>query len=384
MIKYAYHLFLGLLFSGILITGCGETNADKLSKTAAPLPRLKNTFSAAFTIGAALNEAQILGTDTIGTKLIKKEFSTITPENNMKWMYIHPTVDSFNFSITDQYVELGRKNNMHVVGHALLWHSQIAEYMNEVKDSATMAAYIDDHIRKIAGHYKGSIDAWDVVNEALNEDGSLRESNFLKVMGPAYIEQAFRTAAEVDPEADLIYNDYNMWKPEKRAGAVKLVKNLQDKGIKVDGIGLQAHWSLVGPDLKDVENSILAYSALGVKVMFTELDVTALPNPWDLEGAEVSQNFEGSPFMDPYPDGLPDSMQVKLANRYADIFNLFLKHQDKISRVTFWGVNDGGSWLNDWPIKNRTNHPLFFDRNYLPKPVYYKVMDLITDTKSSK
>lgn len=383
MLKYYLYL-LGFLLPILFLANCGDPTAKTPLESASTIPSLKTNFRAAFTIGAALNEAQILETDKPGIALIKKEFSTITPENNMKWMYIHPTVDSFNFSITDQYVNLGNKNNMHVVGHALLWHSQIGEYMNEVKDSATMAGYIDDHIRKVAGHYKGKIDAWDVVNEALNEDGSLRESNFLKVMGPAYLEQAFRTAAEVDPNADLIYNDYNMWKPEKRAGAVKLVKNLQDKGIKVDGIGMQAHWSLVGPDLKDVENSILAYSELGVKVMFTELDVTALPNPWDLEGAEISQNFEGSPFMDPYTDGLPDSMQVKLADRYHDIFKLFLKHQDKISRVTFWGVNDGGSWLNNWPIENRTNHPLFFDRNYLPKPAYHKVMDLFLATKSTK
>ncbi len=373
--RFYFHL-LGIILTSLFFTNCGETNADTPLVPTDTIPRLKTNFTNAFTIGAALNEAQILETDQVGASLIKKEFNTITPENNMKWMYIHPTLDSFNFSICDQYVEFGRKNNMHIVGHALLWHSQIAEYMNEVKDSALMASYIDQHIRKVAGHYKGKIDTWDVVNEALNEDGTFRESNFFKVMGPSYLEQAFRTAAEVDPTATLIYNDYNMWKPEKRAGAVKLVKNLQEKGIKIDGVGMQAHWSLIGPDLKDVENSILAYAELGVKVMFTELDVTALPNPWELEGAEVSQNFEGSPFMDPYPDGLPDSMQVKLAERYSDIFNLFLKHQDKISRVTFWGVNDGGSWLNNWPIENRTNHPLFFDRNYLPKPAYHKVMNL--------
>ena len=131
-------------------------------------------------------------------------------------------------------------------------------------------------------------------------------------------------------------------------------------------MGIQGHWSIKGLPLEDIEQSILEYSALGIKVMFTEVDITVLPNPWDLQGADVNQNFEGSPMMNPYPESLPDSIQVALADEYGKLFNLFLKHKDKISRVTFWGISDANSWLNGWPIKGRTNYPLLFDRNYLP------------------
>ncbi|MFK7906356.1 MAG: endo-1,4-beta-xylanase [Chitinophagales bacterium] len=375
-LQYCF-LSLWLVFN---LCSCSDApKTDPPKDTSTEVPSLKSAFAGDFYIGAAVNDGHINQTDTAGLTIIEAEFNTITPENIMKWMYIHPAVDSFYFDMADKYIALGKKNNMHIVGHTLLWHSQIAEWMNEVKDSAVMANHIENHINTIAGHFKGKIDTWDVVNEALNEDGSFRESSFLKVMGESYIEHAFKLAAAADPNAELIYNDYNLWKPEKRAGVVRLVKNLQEKGIKIDGVGMQAHWSLIGPGIEDIENSILAYSALGVKVMFTELDVTALPNPWDLEGAEISQNYDkykGDPVLNPFPSELPDSMQVKLAERYEDIFKLFLKHEDKISRVTFWGVNDGQSWLNGWPIEERTNYPLFFDRKFKRKMAYGRVMNL--------
>jgi endo-1,4-beta-xylanase len=155
-----------------------------------------------------------------------------------------------------------------------------------------------------------------------------------------------------------------------------MLNRMRAQGARIDGVGMQAHYSIVGPTIDTIEQAIEAYAEAGYKVMMTELDVTVLPNPWDLEGAEVSQNFENSPFMNPYPESLPDSMQTVLANRYEDLFKLYLKHADKISRVTFWGVNDGHSWLNGWPIKDRTNYPLLFDREYAPKPAYERVMSL--------
>ena len=159
-----------------------------------------------------------------------------------------------------------------------------------------------------------------------------------------------------------------------------MVKRLQANGTKINAIGAQAHWRLNSPSLDEIEQIILHISELGVEVMFTELDITVLPNPWELVGAEVTQNFskfEGDPKMDPYPKGLPKSVEKQLAKRYEDIFKLFVKHQDKISRVTFWGVMDKHSWLNDWPIKGRTNYPLLFDRNYQPKKAYNKLINLI-------
>lgn len=362
------------------ITSCQQ----KVNPPESVVPTLQNTFQNDFLIGVAVGAQHITGTDSLGRSVVDREFNTLTPENVMKWESLHPIRDSFTFDLADAYVDWAEKNNRHVVGHALVWHSQIGAYMNEVKDSTLMAQYLADHINAVAGRYKGRIDAWDVVNEGFNEDGTFRESNFYNVMGENYLATAFKLAAAADPDALLIYNDYNLWKPEKRAGVVRFVKNLQKQGIKIDAIGLQGHYSLVGPDIKDVENSIKAFAELGVQVMFTELDVTALPNPWELEGAEVSQNYENSPTLDPYTKEFPDSMQVKLANRYGDLFSLFLKHKDKVSRVTFWGVNDGHTWLNGWPIKDRTNHPLFFDRDYQKKPVYEHIISLRTEEKKQQ
>ena len=368
-----------LLLTLILVFSCQSKKEEEKEKKDVEVVTLKSSFLNDFYVGAALNDGHIDGSDTLGIELVKNQFNTITPENKMKWMYIHPQRDRFYFDTSDKYVALGQNNNMHVVGHALVWHSQLADWMNQVQDSAEMAMVFKKHISTIVSHYKGKIDAWDVVNEALNEDGTLRESNFYKVMGDSYLELAFKEAAKADPDAELIYNDYNLWKPEKRAGVVRLVKRLQESGAKIDGVGMQAHLNLLGPSIEDIENSIIAYSELGIKVMFTELDVTVLPNPWDLNGVAVEQSyeqFEGDPTMNPYPNGVPDSVQTKLAERYEDIFELFLKHKDKISRVTFWGVQDGQSWLNGWPINGRTNHPLLFDREYLPKKAFKAVIDL--------
>jgi endo-1,4-beta-xylanase len=299
-------------------------------------------------------------------------------------MFVQPYPNSFNFTVADKYVNIGIKNKMHIVGHALVWHSQLADFMQNVKSKAEMNKHFENHINTVVSRYKGKIDAWDVVNEAFNEDGSFRESVFYKFLGKNYIEKAFKLANEIDPNADLIYNDYNLYKKEKRDGVIQMVKQMQSKGIKIDGIGVQAHWSLNQPSLNEIEQIIFDISELGVDVMFTELDISVLPSPWEQVGAEVSQNFsrfEGDAKMNPYPDKLPKSIQNKLAKRYNDIFQLFIKHSDKISRVTFWGVMDKHSWLNDFPIKGRTNYPLLFDRNYQAKEAHKSLIILGSSNK---
>jgi endo-1,4-beta-xylanase len=363
----------------ICITVSCKKSTSKQSQLQVESQSLKKTFQNNFFIGAAINEVQIDEQDPMANALLKKEFNSITTENNLKWMYIEPSPNEFNFDKSDKYVNLGEKNNMHIVGHTLVWHSQIAEYMNEIKDSTTMAKAMESHIKTVVNRYKDRIHSWDVVNEALKEDGSLRESIFYSVLGEEYIERAFKLAAKIDPKVELSYNDYNLCKPSKREGAVKLVKRLKKNGAKIDAIGIQAHWKLNYPSLDEIEKTILAFSNLGIKVMFTELDVSVLPNPWELFGAGVEQDFkkfEGDPKMNPYPTKLPDSIQVQLAKRYEDIFNLFLKYQNKISRVTFWGITDKQTWLNDWPIKGRTNYPLLFDRKYQKKEAYSSVIKL--------
>ncbi|WP_348822268.1 endo-1,4-beta-xylanase [Flavobacterium aestuarii] len=360
-----------ILLAFVFASGCCNSQNSKPDPAS-----LKNVFKADFRIGTALSADQIDEKDVSVNELIRKEFNAITAENIMKSMFIHPAKDKYDFALTDKFVAYGKKNKMFIHGHTLIWHSQLAPWMAEIKDSTEMKAFMKDHITTIVSKYKGRIDSWDVVNEALNEDGTLRKSVFLNTIGPDYLPDAFKLAAKADPKVDLYYNDYNICEPQKREGVIELVKNIKAHGGKIDGVGIQGHWRLESPTLEEIEKSILAYSALGLKVAFTELDITVLPNPWDLQGADVNQNFEGSAKMNPYPKALPDSIQTRLADRYASIFKLFLKHKDKISRVTFWGVHDGQSWLNDWPIKGRTNYPLLFDSALKPKKAYNAVMEL--------
>jgi endo-1,4-beta-xylanase len=343
-------------------------------KSTAQISSLKEAFKNDFYIGTALNNSRIEEKDTVANVLIKQQFNSTTPENIMKCEIIHPAWDKYNFDMADKYVAYGKKNNMFVIGHTLVWHSQLAPFVAKIQSKDSLLLFMTNHINTIAGRYAGKVNGWDVVNEALNEDGTLRKSVFLNKLGEDYLVKAFQLAEKAAPNTELYYNDYNIEQPQKRAGAIALIKKIQASGTRIDGVGIQGHWSIAGPPLKDIEQSIIEFSALGIKVMFTELDLTALPNPWDLKGAEVSQNFANSPYMNPYPKGLPDSMQVRLANHYEDLFKLFVKHQDKISRVTFWGVNDGDSWLNGWPIRNRTNYPLLFDRKYQPKLAFKKVI----------
>ncbi|MDC6387445.1 endo-1,4-beta-xylanase [Maribacter sp. PR1] len=361
-----------LIICNFIIFGCSETP----KKSTPEVRSLQDAFSKDFYVGVAINGRIIDQTDSLSLNVVKKEFNSITAENIMKSMNIHPKRDSFNFEMADKFVSLGEEYDMFIHGHTLIWHSQLSPWFSTIEDSLEFATATKKHVKDLAQHFRGKVDSWDVVNEALNEDGTLRNSIFLKKMGEEYLPSAFKWTAEVDPNADLYYNDYNMTNPDKRQGAISMVKKIKEQGGKVDGIGMQGHWHLNSPSLEEIEQSILDYSALGVKVAITELDVSVLPNPWDLEGAEISQNFENNERMNPYTKGLPDSVQVQLANRYKDIFNIFLKHRDKISRVTFWGLGDGQSWLNGFPIRGRTNYPLLFDRDLRPKAAYDSIMAL--------
>lgn len=339
---------------------------------------LKNSYKDDFLIGTALGIEHILEKNATADKLIKEQFNSISPENIMKSEIIHPKWKEYNFSLADKYVSYGQKNNLHLVGHTLIWHSQLPKFVQKIQNADSLKMFMEEHIKTVAGRYSGKIKSWDVVNEALNEDGTLRQSVFYKLLGENYIKEAFDLAAKADPTADLYYNDYNIEQPAKRKGAIELIKKLQASGTKINGVGIQGHWSINSNNLKDIEDAINEFSALGIKVAFTELDYTVLPNPWDLKGADVNQNFEEDPKMNLYKNALPDSVSTKLAERYSDLFSLLLKHKNNISRVTFWGVNDGHSWLNGWPIKNRTNYPLLFDRKYQAKKAYYSVIQLKT------
>ena len=361
-----------LFFSAIVLCAL----SFNLSFSQTKIQSLKSVYQEDFLIGTALGTEHILEKNEKANLLIKREFNAITPENIMKSQLIHPAINIYNFDIADKYVEYGQKNKMYVVGHTLVWHSQLPAFVNKIRSADSLRIFMTEHINTVAGRYAGKINSWDVVNEALNEDGTLRKSIFLNKLGEGYIKEAFDLAAKADPNAALYYNDYNIEQPAKRKGAIEIIKKLQASGTKINGVGIQGHWSINNLNLKNIEESIIEFYQLGIKVAFTELDLTVLPNPWDLKGADVNQRFAENPALNPYKDALPDSIQTVLANRYKDIFKIFLKHRDKISRVTFWGVDDSHSWLNGFPIRNRTNYPLLFDRALEPKKAYQAVLSL--------
>ena len=337
---------------------------------------LKKAFKNDFLIGTAMNVAQIEEKESNAAKLIPQQFNAATPENIMKAEVIHPAWDKYNFDLADKLVAYGKKYGIKINAHNLIWHSQLPPFVRKIKDADSLKMYFENHITTVASRYDGKVYSWDVINEALNEDGTLRNSIFLQKLGPDYVVEAFRLAQKAAPHTQLYYNDYNIEQPKKRAGAIELIKKIQAAGVKIDGVGIQGHWHLGKVPFKDIEESIEAFSRLGVKVMFTELDISVLPSAFEHNTADVNARAQNSARRNPYPNGLPDSVNQMLTKDYVELFKIFLKHKDVVSRVTFWGVNDGQSWLNGWPIPGRTDYPLVFDRNFQPKEVYYKLIEL--------
>ena len=351
-------------------------------------PTLKESFQNYFLIGAALNESQFSERNAAEAELVKRQFNAISPENVMKWEAIHPTPDTYHFGPADQYVAFGEQNKMFIVGHTLIWHSQTPRWVfqddkGQPADRAILLERMSGHIHSVVGRYKGHVKGWDVVNEALADDGTLRETPWMKIIGDDYIEKAFEYARDADPDAELYYNDYSLEDPAKRAGAVALVKRLQAAGIKISGIGTQMHVKLDRPSAQLVDDTLGAFGELGIKVNITELDVDMLPAAIKENGAGVELNAAPSPALNPYPDGLPPSAQQALTDRYASLFALFVKHRSAIGRVTFWGVTDADSWLNNWPVRGRRNYPLLFDREGNPKPAYASVIETATQANPS-
>jgi len=334
---------------------------------------LKDLMPKGMVVGVAINQRQFDGTDTAAVDLITKQFNQISPENALKFQPTQPAADRYTFEAADRYVQFGVDRQMQVVGHNLVWHSQTGAWVfqgpdGKPADRDTLLARMRDHIRTVVGRYKGRIHGWDVVNEAVDEDGSMRKSPWQVGIGDDYVAKAFEFAHEADPDAELYYNDFNLEKPMKRAGVIKLVKDLQTRNVRIDGIGNQGHWRLETPAIGDIEGALVELHSTGLKVMYTELDINLLPNA--LPGADPA-------VANPYANGLPDDVQQQLARRYADVFRVFLKHADAVTRVTFWGLSDADSWLN----RGRANYPLLWDRQRQPKPAFNAVVDALRSGK---
>lgn len=338
------------------------------------IPALQDVMGKYFLIGAAVNTNLVDGKDPQAETVVKEQFNQVVAENCMKGEENHPAVNRFDFRDGDKLVDWAQKNGKTLIGHCLVWHSQPPKWMftdetGKNVSRETLIGRMYNHIMTVVTHYKGKVKGWDVVNEAIEDDGSYRQSLYYKIIGPEYIELAFQFAHEADPDAELYINDYSMAKPGKREAYVKLIRNLKAKGLRIDAIGMQSHNGFDYPDYVEYEKSMDAFAAEGVKVMLTELDINMLPNPKGFSGAEISQKYELQKQYNPYVNGLDKKAQKLFNQRYLDLFKIIARHKDVISRVTFWGVNDGVSWLNGWPVAGRTNYPLLIDRNNQLKPV---------------
>jgi endo-1,4-beta-xylanase len=352
------------------------------SSLAAEPVALKDVFAKHFRVGAAIGTAQVMGEDSQALELVARQFNSITPENLLKWAEVHPRLDQYNFGAADKYVAFGEKHGMFIVGHNLIWHNQTPAWVFEGESGRPASREellnrMHDHVLAVVGRYKGRINGWDVVNEAIDDNGALRDTRWKRIIGDDYLEKAFQFAHEADPMAELYYNDYNEWQPAKRRAISELVTSLKAKGVRIDGVGLQGHWGMDYPSLPEIDEMFSDYGKLGVKLMITELDINLLPRPDANQGAEVSRTAAANPSLNPYAKGLPPDVEQALAKRYAAIFRAFVKHADKLDRVTFWGVHDGQSWLNDWPVRGRTAYPLLFDRQLRPKLAFKSVVAVV-------
>jgi endo-1,4-beta-xylanase len=341
------------------------------------VPALKEVFKNDFLIGGALNRSLVTGRDPNAATLAAKHFDTATPENDLKWQLVHPQPSQYNWAPVDSFIAFCEKNKMFAVGHCLVWHTQTPRWVfqDEADNALTrdaLLARMKDHITTVVGHCKGRIKGWDVVNEALNDSGTLRDDPrgpWFRIIGQGdpnkkydHVENAFRWAHEADPEAELYYNDYNLEVSRAKCdAAVALVKYLKSKGLRIDGVGIQLHGGLTYPSAAGLDYALTSLAATGVKVMITELDIRTQTRGY--RGADVGKvNRAGTSDA----NAANAETQKKLADKYVEIFSVLLKHKKAIARVTFWGVYDKTSWIG--------GSPLLFDRNCQPKEAFFAVV----------
>ena len=347
--------------------------------SAQPQVTLKDAYKGDFVVGAAINTAEITGQAKREDAIVTTQFDSISPENALKWQNVHPKPGTYDFSIPDQYVAFGIKNHMYIVGHVLLWHNQTPDWVfhddkGNLLDRDALLARLRRHIMTVVGRYKGKINAWDVVNEVLDDNGGMRQTLWSKIIGPDYIAKAFEYAHKADPNAELTYNDYNIESGPKHQAAVALVQKLKAEGVPITTVGIQGHYILGADAANQLDAAIADFGKLGVKVAISELDIDVLPRNNLPATADIKLNIAQDPKLNPYVNGLPLPVQQDLANHYAEIFDVCLKHRGVVERVTLWGVTDADSWHNNWPIRGRTAYSLLFDRNDEPKLAFDAVI----------
>jgi endo-1,4-beta-xylanase len=361
VISYSCAILVLLFFSGCekAIAGNNESyseiNIDSLTG-------LKDYYKDYFPIGVSVSPSSLSGSQSI---LILKHFNSLTAENVMKPALIHPEEYRYYWDNADKIINYAVANGMLMRGHTLCWHKQTPAWMFKDAEGKTVTkevllARLKDHISQVVTRYKGKVYAWDVVNEAIDDDDSnfLRETDWYKICGEEYIAKAFQWAHEADPDALLFYNDFNTEFPAKRDRIYRLLKQLLDAGVPVHGIGLQGHWNINNPTEKDLRDAIEKYSSPGIKIQVTELDVSVYsPNETD-----------------PVDNVFTAGREQEQADKYKMFFRVFRDYKSVITGVTFWNVSDKSSWLDNFPVRGRKNYPLLFDQNLKPKKAYFEVI----------
>lgn len=330
--------------------------------------RLKDYYKDYFTLGVAVSPGAL---KTDEAQLIVQQFASMTPENAMKMEPIHPKENEYSWADADSIVAFAKRNNMKLRGHALCWHNQIPDWL--FKDAggkqvtkAVLLHRLKDHITTVVTRYKGTIYAWDVVNEAIadEKDQYFRNSLFYQICGEEFIDKAFEYAHAADPDALLFYNDYNEIDSIKRSKIIKMITNLKSKGVPIHGVGLQAHWAVNEPSREQLDQALNDFSKLGLKIQITELDISVYPkehNARETKPEDADTTFTAE-------------RETKQLEVYKMCFELFRKNKQTISAVTFWNISDRDSWLDNFPVKGRKDYPLLFDKNLKPKKVFGEVV----------
>ena len=363
-------IFMISALVAMIFTGAGTLSAQGVTNSIEG-KGLKDTYKKYFTIGVAVNQRNVSNPDQIA--LIKHNYNSMTAENDMKPGSLQPREGQFNWANADRIANFCRENGIKLRGHCLCWHSQFADWMFTDKDGnpASKELFYErlrTHIHAVVNRYKDIVYAWDVVNEAivdgpaLDRDGNkrnpYRQSRHYKLCGEEFIAKAFEFAREADPKALLFYNDYNAADPAKRDRIYEMVKEMKEAGVPIDGIGMQGHYNIYGPSMKDVEDAIVKYSSIVDQIHFTELDIRA---NMEMGGQLQFDRGEGNK--------IDEKVVKKQQEQYTNLFRIMRKHKDVITNVTFWNLSDRDSWLGV------NNYALPFDKEYKPKQVYYMIRD---------
>jgi endo-1,4-beta-xylanase len=361
----------------IALGGCGgakqevatEPTAAGPAETAPAVKSIREVYRPYFPVGAAVGPQHLATVDGV----IVKHFNHLTAENDMKFGPIHPGPDAWAFENADAVADYARKHDMKMTGHTLIWHHMQPDWLfadltpGDAKSIETLRERLKNHIFTVVERYADVIDNWDVVNEAVSNDPSKvyrdgsEDSKWYEIYGDeTYVYDAFVFAKEAlekatgSAEGKLYYNDYNF--PQKKDNIMKVVTWLRDeKGIPVDGVGIQAHWNLEWPSVAEIQSVIDLIAGAGFKVKISELDISVYPeDDWTNKVWAPEKPFD-------------EALQDKQAARYKALFELFRKNAAIITSVTLWGVSDDATWLDTFPVDNRNNYPLLFDDNHQPK-----------------